>query len=80
MCRLPNIEVMGLDPIHFLYNIELNKLVTQKLRIEIMSLSYYPKGVAPWSDRSCGPRWASSAASTPVCIKELHLHVKVKGK
>jgi hypothetical protein len=39
-----------------------------------------PEGAAPWSDRSRGPGWASSPASTPACIKELHLHVKVKNQ
>jgi hypothetical protein len=34
------------------------------------------EGVAPWSDRSRGPGWAS----TPTCRKELHLHVKVKNQ
>jgi hypothetical protein len=35
---------------------------------------------APWSDRSRGPGWASSPASTLACKKELHLHVKVKNQ
>jgi hypothetical protein len=46
MCKLPNIKVMVFDPVCFLYNTELNKLVTQKLRIEIMSLSYHPLRLA----------------------------------
>jgi hypothetical protein len=36
-----NIEVMGFDPSTFLLQ-RIIKLVTQKLRIEIMSLSYHP--------------------------------------
>jgi hypothetical protein len=27
----------------------------------------HPEGAALSSDRSCGPRWASSPASTPTC-------------
>jgi hypothetical protein len=38
------------------------------------------EGAAPWSDRSRGPEWASSPASTHACKKELHLHVKVKNQ
>jgi hypothetical protein len=52
MCRPLNIEVMGLDPVHFLYNTELNKLVTQKLRIEIMSLPYHPLHLADLSNHA----------------------------
>jgi hypothetical protein len=37
-----------------------------------------PEGAGTWSDRSRGPGWTSSPASTPMCRKELHLHVKVK--
>jgi hypothetical protein len=46
MCRLLNIEVMGIDPVRFFYNTKLNKIVTQKLRIEIMSRSYHPLHLA----------------------------------
>jgi hypothetical protein len=52
MCRPLNIEVMGLDPVHFLYNTELNKLVTQKFRIEIMSLPYHPLHLADLSNHA----------------------------
>jgi hypothetical protein len=45
MCRLPNIEVMGFDPSMFLLQHRI-KLVTPKLRIKIMSLSYYPLRLA----------------------------------
>jgi hypothetical protein len=38
------------------------------------------KGAALWSDRSRGPRWASSLTSTRVCKKELYLHVEVKNQ
>jgi hypothetical protein len=38
------------------------------------------EGATPWSDRSCGPGWASSPTSTPACKKELHLDVKVKNQ
>jgi hypothetical protein len=33
---------MGIDLVCFFCNTKLNMLVTQKLRIEIMSLSYHP--------------------------------------
>jgi hypothetical protein len=134
ICRLPNIKVIGFNPNMFLLQHKI-KLVTKKLRIEIMSLSYHsrrladvsictvamhrglalsihpvllrhgselvgrpvaaepipcllilnqpidpPEGAAPWSDRSRGPGWALSPASTHVCKKELHLHVKVKNQ
>jgi hypothetical protein len=39
-----------------------------------------PKGAAPWLDRSCGPRWASSPASTLAWKKELHLHIKLENQ
>jgi hypothetical protein len=42
MCRLPNIQVMGFGPVLAFCNTELNKLVTQKLRIKIICLSYHP--------------------------------------
>jgi hypothetical protein len=36
----------GSTPVLFFYNTKLNKLDTQKLRIEIMSLSYHPSRLA----------------------------------
>jgi hypothetical protein len=49
MCRLSNIQVMGIGSVLAFYNTELNKLVKQKLRIEIMSLSYHPLCLADMS-------------------------------
>jgi hypothetical protein len=46
MCRLPNIKVIEFDPSTFLLQYRINKLVTQKLRIEIMSISYHPLRLA----------------------------------
>jgi hypothetical protein len=45
MCMLLNIKVMGFDPCTFLLEHRI-KLVTQKLRIEIVSLSYHPLRLA----------------------------------
>jgi hypothetical protein len=39
--QAPTHQTNGVGPIRFLCNTELNKLVTQKLRTEIMSLSYH---------------------------------------
>jgi hypothetical protein len=48
------------------------------LRILNQTIDPPLEGVAPWSDRSCGPGWALSPGSAPVGKKELHFHVKVK--
>jgi hypothetical protein len=59
-----------------------SELVRHPVAIELLILNQPidppHEGAAPWSDRSRGPGWASSLASTPACKKELHLHVKVK--
>jgi hypothetical protein len=52
MCMLPNIQVMGISLVLAFCNIELNKFVTQKLRIEIMNLSYHPLRLADVSDHA----------------------------
>jgi hypothetical protein len=68
MCRLPHIEVMWLDPSTFPPQHRI-KLVTQKLRTEIMSLSYHPLHLADVSVRTVAVNRGLAMQVRPILLR-----------